>query len=129
MIAVSPTRHFSYSSGSRSSMYRLILSFARCLRMKRSLFTVPFDTCSICAISLWLYPWLLSSCTLLHANQFYLFPFPYHYCYCYVQLPCSNVQYHRACFEVVVNFHAWEITPVLFNNNSYSWKLALTVTK
>src|SRR5918912_316530 len=24
------------------------------------------------------------------------------------------------------NFHAWEVTPVLFNN-SYSWKLALTV--
>ena len=32
------------------------------------------------------------------------------------QLLCSNVQYHRACFERAFNFHAWEVAPVLFNN-------------
>src|SRR5512133_1846490 len=60
-IAVNPTRHFSYSSGSLSSMYLPMLDFACCLRYDRSLLIVPLDTCNICAISLWLCPWLLSS--------------------------------------------------------------------
>jgi hypothetical protein len=58
---ITPARHFSYSSGNFSSMYILILDFACCLRIDRSPFTVPLDTYNICAISLWLYPWLLSS--------------------------------------------------------------------
>jgi hypothetical protein len=39
-IELRPTRHFSYSSGSLSSMYFLILYLAFCLKYDMSLFTV-----------------------------------------------------------------------------------------
>jgi hypothetical protein len=39
-IAVKPTKHYSYSSGSRSSMYLLILCLASFLKYDTSLFTV-----------------------------------------------------------------------------------------
>jgi hypothetical protein len=39
-IELRPTRHFSYSSGSLSSMYFLILSLTFCLKYDMSLFTV-----------------------------------------------------------------------------------------
>ena len=39
-IELRPTRHFSYSSGSLSSMYFLILSLALCLKYDMSLFTL-----------------------------------------------------------------------------------------
>jgi hypothetical protein len=51
VIAFNPTRHFSYSSGSRSSMYLLMFSFACCLKIDKSLFTVPILAWSILAIS------------------------------------------------------------------------------
>jgi hypothetical protein len=36
-------------------MYSLMFSLACCLRIDRSLFTVPSDTLSICAISPWIH--------------------------------------------------------------------------
>jgi hypothetical protein len=63
VIAFNPTRHFSYSSGSRSSMYLLILCLGSFLKYDTSLFTVASPTCSVCDISLCLYPLLQSSCS------------------------------------------------------------------
>jgi hypothetical protein len=45
-IPVNPTRHFSYSSGSRSSMYLLMLVLASFLIYDISLLTVDNLTCS-----------------------------------------------------------------------------------
>jgi hypothetical protein len=58
------TRHFSYSSGSLSSMYCLILDLACCLRKYTSLLIIDISTCSTFAISDWLSPLLSSSKTL-----------------------------------------------------------------
>src|SRR5918911_2305468 len=65
VIAVKPTRHFSYSSGSRSSMYFLMLVLACCLRKYTSLLIIDKSTCSTFAISDWLSPLLSSSRTLV----------------------------------------------------------------
>ena len=81
VIAVKPTRHFSYSSGGLSSMCILILVLACFLRCYTSLFTVSNPPCSTWEIPLWLYPLLQSSCalSLLHctcctmSDQMFLF--------------------------------------------------------
>jgi hypothetical protein len=92
-------------------MYLLILDFACCLRPDRSLFTVPLDTWSICAISLTI-SFATQFLDFLCAIQFCLFLLPCH-SYC-VQLASSNAQYHRACFIMVFNFHACMCVEVSF---------------
>jgi hypothetical protein len=70
-------------------MYLLILDFACYLRYDRSLLMVPLDTCNICAISLWLFPWLLSSLTLF-LPQSILLPSFSCFCLCSIsRLKCS----------------------------------------
>jgi hypothetical protein len=53
-IALSPTIHFSYSSGNLSSVYRLMLVLACCLRYEKSLLIVGCLICNILDISDWL---------------------------------------------------------------------------
>jgi hypothetical protein len=53
-IELSPTIHFSYSSGNLSSVYRLMLVFTCCLRYEKSLLIVGCLICNILDISDWL---------------------------------------------------------------------------